>query len=111
MCLQHAEKGKLFPGAEKAEGRFSKALKKLLQETPELGAFFSNISDLGTHSNRKGCVSFVLMFVVIFQYIFELAEALAIRKTDTSSEDPVEIKLLDALPPRSLPILVVKICN
>lgn len=48
-----------------AEDRFGKALKRLVEEVVSLRTIFPDMKELGTHSNRKGSVSFVLMFVVI----------------------------------------------
>lgn len=64
LCTQDTRRNQLFTG-QKSEGRFSKALKRLLTEIPELKTVIPNVNDIGTHSNRKGSVSFVLMYVVI----------------------------------------------
>lgn len=65
FCIGRTATNKVFV-SNMAESRFSKILRKLLVLIPGIELLLcSNIEDIGTHSNRKGSVSYVLSFVVI----------------------------------------------
>ena len=65
FCIGRGATNKIF-ASKFAEDRFSKILRKLLVLIPGIAILLcSDIEDIGTHSNRKGSVSYVLSFVVI----------------------------------------------
>lgn len=64
----------LFPGTFE-EDRYRCSLKKLLNSCPDIAQFLGvNPNDIGSHSNRKGSVSFVLMYVGKFLIMYTLTK-------------------------------------
>lgn len=65
LCFRKNVSGKLFSGGF-AEDRFTKALRKLLLLILGIASLLGvDVEDIGSHSNRKGAISYSLMFVEI----------------------------------------------